>query len=120
MRRLAVLAGLLGAACIPNPGPTMSPGQDCLECHGNGGGEEDAVAWTVAGTWSGQGLHVDIQDAAGKSFTLRTNQVGNFYTREPVRFPLRVAVDGQAMPNTITYGGCNRSGCHGNGGGGGG
>jgi hypothetical protein len=120
MRRLALLSALLGAACIPNPGPTMSPGQDCLECHGGGGGEEDAVAWTVAGTWSGEGHHVSITDSAGKSFTLTTNQVGNFYTREPLQQPLHlsVSVDGRAMPGTVSYGGCNR--CHGSGGDGGG
>ncbi len=116
--RAAGIAALLAAGCIPNPGPTMSPGSDCLECHGGGGGEEDAVAWTVAGTWGGEGLKVYLRDSAGKSFTLTTNQVGNFYTREPVRFPLYVSVNGAVMPGTVTYGGCNR--CHGSGGDGGG
>ena len=117
MTRLPALVALLGAACIPDPGPTMSPGQDCLECHGNGGGEEDAVAWTVAGTWSREGMKVYVRDAAGKAFTLTANQVGNFYTREPVRFPVYVSVDGAAMPGSVSYGGCNS--CHGSGGGGG-
>ncbi len=116
--RLATLLALVGAACVPNPGPTMSPGQDCLECHGNGGGEEDAVAWTVAGTFGRQGSTISIRDANGWSFTLTANQVANFYTREPVLFPLTVAVDGAVMPGTVAYGGCNR--CHGSGGDGGG
>ncbi len=117
MKRLAA-AALAAAGCIPDPGPMMRPGADCLECHGGGGGEEDAVAWTVAGTWTGEGLHVSIQDAAGKSFTLRTNQAGNFYTREAVQLPLTVAVEAAPMPGQVTYGGCNR--CHGSGGDGGG
>ncbi len=122
MRRVAV-AALLAAGCIPEEGPMMEPGRPCLECHGGGGGEEDAVAWTVAGTAIGsmgghQGSQVRIQDAAGKSFTLTANQAGNFYTREPVTFPLNVSVDGNAMPAQVTYGGCNR--CHGSGGDGGG
>ncbi len=121
MRRRAVaLAALLGAACIPENGPMMEPGSDCLECHGGRGGEEDAVAWTVAGTWSGQGLHVYVQDSAGKSFTIRTNQAGNFYTREPIQFPIRVAVEGRFMPANVAASdaSCNR--CHGFGGEGGG
>ena len=95
----------------------MKAGQDCLECHGGGGGEEEARAWTAAGTWS-RGAHVSITDSAGKSFTIRGNDVGNFYTAESLRFPLTVSVDGTPMPGTVTYGGCNR--CHGGGGGGGG
>ncbi len=118
MTRAAALLALLAAGCIPNPGPTMSAGQDCLECHGGGGGEEDAVAWTVAGTFGREGSTISIVDAGGWSFTLTANQVGNFYTREPVRFPLTVAVDGAVMPGTVSYGGCNR--CHGSGGDGGG
>ncbi len=131
MHRLLALAALAGAACIPDPGPMMKPGSDCMECHGGGGGEEDAVAWTVAGTWSGQGLHVDVHDSAGKSFTLTTNQAGNFYTREPVQFPITVSVEGTWMPPVSGVPGsggigllsppnnsCGR--CHGSGGDGGG
>ncbi len=126
MKRLVAAAALAAAGCIPDPGPMMKPGADCLECHGGGGGEEDAVPWTVAGTWNGQGantwsgtgMYVSVQDSAGKSFTIRTNQAGNFYTREPVVFPLTVAVDGARMPAQVGYGGCN--GCHGYGDGGGG
>ena len=129
MSRLLAVAALLAAACIPEYGPMMEPGSACLDCHGGGGGEEDAVAWTVAGTWSGQGLHVYIQDAAGKSFTIRTNQAGNFYTREPLQFPIAVSIEGAFMPPVQGIGGsggvgqlqpadanCNR--CHGEGGGG--
>jgi hypothetical protein len=120
MTRAAAVAVLLmtSAACIPEEGPMMKPGSDCLECHG--GGEEDARRWTVAGTWSGQGRQVSIVDAAGKSFSRHTNQVGNFWTSEPVTFPLRVSVDGVAMPNAVNAAdaSCNR--CHGDGPGSGG
>ncbi len=125
MTRHLAAATLALAACIPDPGPMMRPGSNCMDCHGGGGGEEDAVAWTVAGTWNGQGpntfggtgLHVWIQDANGKSFTLRTNDAGNFYTREPVTLPLSVAVEGQAMTQAVSNPSCNS--CHGYGGGGG-
>jgi len=112
------LAALAGAGCVPENGPLMEPGSDCLECHGGGEGEEDARAWTVAGTMGGQGSAVVITDANGRSFTLHAAQNGNFYTAEPVRFPLRVSVDGEAMQGQVDYGGCNR--CHGSGGEGGG
>jgi YD repeat-containing protein len=117
----APLAALLlaSAACIPEQGPMMLPGSDCLGCHG-GGGEGEARRWTVAGTWTAQGQHVAIVDAAGKSFSLHTNQAGNFWSAEPVTFPLRVSVDGAAMATAVTAAdaSCNR--CHGNGAGGGG
>lgn len=91
---LAVLAG-----CIPEEGPMMLPGRDCMECH-SAGGEDDARPWTVAGTIAGTaGAHVTLTDGNGWAFTLRSNRAGNFYTAEGVRLPLRaVSVDGKAMP----------------------
>lgn len=103
---LAVLL-VVGAACAPESGPLMAPGEDCLGCHDGGA----ATRWTVAGTFPGRGRRVWITDASGKSLSLHTNKVGNFYTAEPLTFPLRVGVDGAAMPDPVTYGGCNR--CHG-------
>jgi hypothetical protein len=100
---------LLAACAAPEEGPLMAPGQDCLRCHDGA----EARAWTVAGTWA-RGSQVTITDVRGKSFTLRGNQVGNFYSAEPVMFPLTVSVDGKTMPDPVTYGGCNR--CHGGGG----
>ncbi len=114
MRAPATIALVLAMACIPEEGPLMEPGSDCLECHDGG----EARRWTAAGTWGGQGNAVSIQDAGGKSFTLRTNQAGNFYTAESLSFPLRVSVNGRAMPSAVSDGSCNR--CHGEGGRGGG
>jgi len=105
MRPLLCAAVLL-AACIPEEGPLMAAGQDCVECHGMGG---DARTWTAAGTWA-RGARVTLTDANGKSFTLRGNDVGNFYTAEPLAFPLRVSVDGTPMQDPVKYGGCNL--CH--------
>lgn len=111
MRGAAALALLWGvSACIPANGPLMDPGQDCLGCH-NG---DEARRWTAAGTFAGRGRTVLLVDANGNTITLKTNSAGNFYTAEPLAFPLKVSVDGAAMPNAVTYGGCNL--CHGNGG----
>jgi predicted CXXCH cytochrome family protein len=107
-RAAAALAGALlsAAACAPAEGPLMAPGRDCLSCHDGGA----ARRWTAAGTWSRANQHVTIRDANGKSFTIRTNRVGNFYTAEPLAFPLQVSVDGRAMPVAVNDGSCNR--CH--------
>jgi hypothetical protein len=130
--RIASVAALL-AACVPAEGPLMRPGEDCLECHGGGTapGEPPTVAdregarrWTVAGTVyatpdapAGRGVRgakVHLRDANGWAFTLETNLAGNFYTAEPVRFPLAVAVEHEGrflrMPDPVEWGGC--SGCH--------
>jgi hypothetical protein len=124
MRRLgggAALAVLL-AGCIPEEGPMMLPGQDCMECHASGAQEDDARPWSVAGTIAGRmGANVVITDAKGWSFTLRSNKAGNFYTAEGVALPLRsIVVDGRAMPASEMSrtgarphpGSCNAAGCH--------
>jgi hypothetical protein len=118
MTRAGLLAALLlaTAACIPEEGPMMEPGSNCLECHDGG----EAPRWTVAGTVGGsmggsRGSKVRIQDANGKAFTLTANQAGNFWSAESVAFPLRVSVDGSQMPPpNPTTGSCNQ--CHGAGG----
>jgi hypothetical protein len=116
MRILVAVVLLVSAGCVPDPGPTMAAGQDCLECHGGGEGEEDARPWTVAGTFT-RGAHVDVTDANGKRVPMRGNKVGNFYTAESLTPPLTVTVDGRTMNNVaaltsgrLVYGGCNL--CH--------
>jgi hypothetical protein len=133
IRPLAALAlGALCQACsIPDDGPMMAPGEDCIRCHGDGGGDdEDGPRWTVAGTVyasetadAGSGLRgasIWIQDSNGKSFTLRSNNAGNFYTAESLRFPIRVVLGdelrhglaGEVDPDrpVLQHGSCNR--CH--------
>lgn len=88
---------LLSSACVPDDGPLMSPGEDCLECHGAGEGP----SWNAAGTWQREGQTVRIVDANGRSFSLRTNQVGNFYTAEKLAYPIRVGVDGEEMEDPV-------------------
>ena len=116
MTRAAALMLLAASACIPQEGPMMRPFEDCLGCHGAGNGK----AWTVAGTWA-KGANVSVTDANGKTVPLRGNDAGNFYTAEPLAFPLTVSVNGKVMPDPavlteprpaarVTYGGCNL--CH--------
>lgn len=133
MRRAVLAAAVLAAGCIPERGPLMMPGENCLECHGRSalpgealtiGNPVDARRWTIAGTvfpsvnarpdQGTRGAKVHVRDANGRAFTLSTNRAGNFYTAEPVRFPLRVSVENggilHVMDDEVPYGGCN--GCH--------
>jgi hypothetical protein len=136
---MAVAAALL--ACVPEEGPLMRPGEDCVRCHrgnagalgptagraaarGDGEDDDDGPPWTAAGTLyasatgpaSGvEGGHVTLTDASGRTIRLRTNQAGNFYTAESLAFPVRATVEVNgatvAMLAPVTYGGCNA--CHG-------
>jgi len=111
-RAIAIALAALGAACVPGAGPLMDAGRDCLGCHDG----DEAPTWTVAGTapGAGKGSRVTVTDANGWTFEVPTARNGNFYTAERVAFPLRVSVNGEAMPSPVSYGGCNR--CHARGG----
>jgi hypothetical protein len=107
-------------ACVPNDGPSMLPGEDCLSCH-NG---TRAGAWTVAGTvysdpnaptYAGEeGAQVIVTGADGKVLTLTSNSVGNFYTAEAIAKPFTVVIQRgsfkMVMTAPPTTGAC--SACH--------
>lgn len=122
-RVLSAAALAAATGCTPENGPSMRPGSDCLECHGNPGAEEDGPPWTVAGTvyatpgGTGEGVRgatVTVTDATGRTVTLRSQAVGNFYLADKLTFPLRASVERNGvrhdMPDRFDYGGCN--GCH--------
>jgi hypothetical protein len=128
MRLLRVLlAGGTLAACAPENGPLMRPGDDCLRCHGGspGGGEErHATPWSLAGTVYAsadanpdtgiEGVDVQVRDANGFAFTLHSNLAGNFYSAETVAFPVDVCVSRNGsvtcMESSAPHGSCNL--CH--------
>lgn len=123
-RLAAALAFALAVtACVPEEGPSMRPGSDCLDCHGNPGAEEDGPPWTLAGTvyaspqGTGDGVRgaaIHVVDATGRAVTLHSNAVGNFYLADGLAFPLQVSVErngaSHPMAAPVSYGGCNR--CH--------
>jgi hypothetical protein len=112
-RALAAIALLL-SACIPEDGPMMRPGEDCLGCHG----------FTAAGTVFDvpdavvddgvKGVRVHLTGADGTTVTVRSNEAGNFYTKERLVFPLEVRVEkdgrSETMDEPAPDGRCNR--CH--------
>jgi hypothetical protein len=116
---LAAVA-LLAGGCLTAESATMFPGVDCTQCHKPG----TFPHWTAAGTiyldraaaadQGEPGVVVHLTDSLGKTLALTTNEVGNFYTAEPLEFPIHVEVErlGQRLPMPIPTprGGCN--GCH--------
>ncbi|MDD9945802.1 MAG: hypothetical protein OXU20_32460 [Myxococcales bacterium] len=77
------------------PGPTMRPGQNCLSCHYEGFRDElMAPNWTAAGTVFDaadsehcdgvEGVSVFLTAEDGSEVELVTNEVGNFWTDEPL------------------------------------
>lgn len=124
-------------SCGPNncsgEGAEMLPGSDCLACHTSGSAarqrqasaqEEDELggAFTAAGTVFSDidgsspaaGVTVRLVDANASEVVLTTNAAGNFYTAEPLAFPISVEVDLNgntvAMQSTEQTGACNS--CH--------
>jgi hypothetical protein len=116
-------AGDLAAACINSAAPPSSghhnAGEGCLGCHQGGGGPP---LFTLAGTLytkvSGgtaiAGATLEAIDANGATVRIVTSQNGNFYTGQPIAFP--VTVRASACPNSagmlsgVSDGNCNS--CH--------
>jgi hypothetical protein len=100
------------------------PGTDCMICHANMSGN---LAFTVSGTlYDGvdsntpvSGATVTLVDDGEQVLDVVTAENGNFYTAEPVTFPLRVWVSRcpDVVEKTVLVqdggGGCNS--CHGSG-----
>lgn len=115
MRPLAVLFVLAATSCgIPSHGPAMRPGEDCNGCHSFSAA---GTLFTNPGDDTSSGLEagrVHLTDANGRSLTLKTNEVGNFYTNEDLAFPVTVVVERRGalavMLSPAPTGGCNR--CH--------
>ncbi|MCM2333565.1 MAG: hypothetical protein NDI82_06425 [Anaeromyxobacteraceae bacterium] len=123
------LAAALGTACAgrEDPNALRNQGEDCLSCH-KAGGKAPRSLFTVSGTVfrdaggepreTGAGaVAVVLTDAAGRKVELLSNAAGNFWTKEAVAFPARVALRAQpsgavkeAPPGACAHGNCNA--CH--------
>jgi hypothetical protein len=112
-------------ACVPLKETTKSShnrGQECLRCHATG--QDPLLRWTVAGTlWSDSfgvtpkaGATVTVVDAKGVTVQMTTDVEGNFYTLQPVTFPISASASGcpstRGMVQKVNAGGCNAVGCH--------
>ncbi len=111
---------------LPNGGGQHNPGLSCIVGGCHDGNTQDVPLWTMAGT-----AYVDIQgtaplvggtivvtDANDQELKLITARNGNFYTAQPIAYP--VQVKGSLCPNTIEMvspveangASCNLGGCH--------
>src|SRR5690606_30977430 len=100
-----------------------NPGQPCMSCHGKQG---PGPRWYVAGTLYADlagsepvaGATILVTDADGETRALVTAQNGNFWSPDPVAYPLQVVAtscpDRAEMLTAVPMGGgsCNKSGCH--------
>jgi hypothetical protein len=105
-----------------NPGPNHRPGQPCLICHDG----TTAPQWSIGGTIYGvlgstaalSGATVNLTDANLSTFSVTSNDVGNFYveaSRWQPTYPVKVAVTYGSTTATMTTiigrdGSC--AGCH--------
>jgi hypothetical protein len=108
--------------CVPAasnlPFGNHNAGAACQGCHTGG----VAPAWTLAGTLYDSrqgtaaipGATITITDATGAELTLITASNGNFYTQQPITFPVTVSAskcpDTKSMGSQVATGNCN--GCH--------
>jgi len=113
-----------GGTCSTKPGPEMRPGWNCLSCH-RAGGQATAKVWTAGGTvydaldsdpcTGTPEVDVVFFDPQGNEIErVRTNDVGNFYTRAelPEGFLVGLEREGRLamMPIPPPAGSCNA--CH--------
>ena len=116
--------------CVP---PTLAPGtgyhfpgEDCIACHRQAGG---APPFTIGGTlYSDEegtmpiaGETVVIDDAYGNRLAVVTEDNGNFYSIDPISFPVKtyLAVCPTVVPMVTdvpqSSASCNSAACHTNG-----
>ncbi len=116
---LVLLVGIAacGGVSEEGNGPTMQPGNDCLNCHSSGRNGFSAAGTVYVGaadTTGVSGVTVEITDAAGKKETLNSNSAGNFYTSASLTLPFKISVTRNGRTTTMssnaTSGGCNS--CH--------
>lgn len=93
-------------------------GLACLGCHTGAGAPEFSLAGTLYadpdGTTPLDGFNVSFVDADGSRIDVVTSLNGNFYSADPITFPVTAFVsacpDVVPMPILLTLGDCN--GCH--------
>lgn len=127
---IALLAACGGSEAGPTPTPTptpnpqnnefMSPGSDCLSCHGPGGAAtaKFTAAGTVYTSASGTTPAAGIEVWIGGVKVATTNAAGNFFTTAALGSTIgSISVNNLNDPNTkrtmatvATTGSCN--GCH--------
>ena len=104
----------------PSSGPgSHHPGEDCAPCHASMSEDlkfrvSGTLYTTAAGDAPAPGVTIVFKDADGVAYRLVTHDNGNFFTVDPVAFPITPRAsrcpDNQEMPMTTMAGNCNN--CH--------
>ena len=117
------VAKLGGEEAGVRPGPLHRPGQPCVLCHGNKGGESEfSLAGTVyvdaGSTTPIEDVNVTIIDSQSRQFVAHTNCAGNFFIKpeefEP-DFPIWLSLERGSVlreMETPVYRERSCSGCH--------
>lgn len=102
-------------------GGEHNAGQACIACHAADDGPDFTLAGTLygdaAGTTPLAGATIIAVDADGATVEMVTRQNGNFWTSEPLAFPVHVVAtscpDVAPMAGAVAApGDCNAGGCH--------
>ena len=95
------------------------PGEDCQgSCHNHGFTLGGTMFSAANSTTPVVGATITIVDHAGKTFDIVSQANGNFYTSQPLAFPVTVtasecpSVSPMITQVTATMDGCNKGGCH--------
>jgi len=122
-----LLADVEPPSCVDPVAPLEDghhrPGDDCMQCHRQGG---EATPFAIAGTLhtdSGgsapaAGVTLHFKDAAGLDVAVVTAANGNFWSTDPLAFPLVAFV--ARCPDVVPMWtplaerdvGCHQAGCH--------
>ena len=124
----AGIAGLVRAASGRiDPNALRNQGEACASCH-KPDGKAPRALFTVGGTifrssdgepreTGAGGVAIELIDAAGRRVALTSNAAGNFWSKDPVSFPVQVSVrtlpEGAPRvgpPGRCAHGDCNQ--CH--------
>lgn len=119
-------AGMAGPPCknkVTSVGSGHhNAGLDCMNsCHFHGFTLAGTLYSAPSGGSAISGASITVKDASGQTFDIVSQLDGNFYTLNPVQFPVTVYASecqiqqaGVPMTVTVTSGGagCNQSGCH--------
>lgn len=97
-------------------------GRNCLTsgCHSGGGEHRFYIGGTIYtdadGTDARTGAKILVVDTNGRTATLTSDWLGNFYTEKSMTAPFTITASYQGreveMPTEASGGGCNADGCH--------
>lgn len=125
MRRLAGVLALAAVSCASpdDPKALRNLGDECVGCHTPG---KKAGPWpfTAAGTVYRvasddpvpglAAVRITLTDGAGKVVRLTSNRAGNFWTKEPLAFPVAVELqrEGSERKAAVRSGPCSSGACN--------